>query len=144
MSYRHILVTVDFEEDNQLVIDKGINLAKSLGAKLSLVHVNQLLAEYGFTGLMDLSLAGLAAYPDLEELSQQLKTLASELDYDVAHTYVVNGDIRHSLETPVKEAGIDLIICGHHHDFWSRVSPTVGGLVNTSSVDLLIVALIDK
>ncbi|WP_409440095.1 universal stress protein [Psychromonas sp. GE-S-Ul-11] len=144
MSYRHILVTVDFEEDNQLVIDKGINLAKSLDAKLSLVHVNQLLGEYGFTGLMDLSLAGLAAYPDLEELTQQLKTLASELDYDIAHTYVVNGDISHSLETPVKEAGIDLIICGHHHDFWSRVSPTVGGLVNTSSVDLLIVALIDK
>ncbi|WP_413692273.1 universal stress protein [Psychromonas sp. KJ10-2] len=143
MSYRHILVTVDFAEDNQLVIDKGIKLAKSLDAKLSLVHANQQFGEYGFTGFMDLSLASAAAYPDLEDLNQQLAALADQLDYQVSHKYVVNGDISHSLEVPVTEAGVDLIVCGHHHDFWSRVSPTVGGLMNTTSVDLLIVALTD-
>ncbi|MGJ8580904.1 MAG: universal stress protein [Psychromonas sp.] len=144
MSYNHILVAVDFEEDNQQVIDKAIHLAKPLQAKLSLIHVNQIVGELGFSGLMDLDLAGLSSYYDMNELSEKINQLAQRIDYKVTHKYVVNGDIKHSLEEPVRTAGIDLIVCGHHHDFWSRLIPTVGGLVNTSPVDLLVVALLDE
>ena len=143
MSYGHILVAVDFEEDNQQVIDRAVKLAKPLNADLSLVHVNEVINEIGFSGLMDLDVANLSSHSSIDELSEKLNDLAKSIDYKVKHKYVVNGDIKHSLEGPVQEAGIDLIVCGHHHHFWSRLSPTVGGLVNTSPVDLLIVALID-
>jgi len=144
MSYQHILVAVDFDKDNQLVIDKAVSLAKPLKAKISLIHVNQTLGDLGFTGLMDIDLAGLeASHPNVNELSKQLDALVARIDYDVEQKFIVNGDISHSLDEPVKEAGIDLIVCGHHHNFWSRLSPSIGGLVNTSPVDLLIVTLAD-
>lgn len=144
MSYQHILVAVDFDEDNQLVINKAVSLAKPLQAKLSLVHVNQVIGDFGFTGLMDINLAGLdRSQESVDELSQKLDELATAIDYNVEKKFIVNGDISHSLCEPVKEQGVDLIVCGHHHDFWSRLSPTAGGLVNTSPVDLLIVTLIE-
>lgn len=146
MSYSHILVAVDFDKDNQEVIDKAVKLAKPLQAKLSLIHINQqVIGGSGFVGLVDVDLAGLdPAEPMSEVLSKRLDTLAIDIDYPIVHKFVVNGDISHSMEEPVQEAGIDLIVCGHHHSFWSRLFPSIGGLVHTSPVDLLIVSLGDE
>lgn len=146
MSYRHILVAVDFDKDNKEVIDKGVMLAKPLQAKLSLIHVNQqIIGASGFVGMIDIDLAGLEPADSISvELNKKLDTLAADIDYPIAHKFVVDGDISHSMEGPVEEAGIDLIVCGHHHNFWSRLFPSVGGLVHTSPVDLLIVSLGDE
>tara|TARA_R110001583_G_scaffold18519_1_gene73675 strand:- start:690 stop:1130 length:441 start_codon:yes stop_codon:yes gene_type:complete len=146
MSYSHILVAVDFDKDNQVVINKAVKLAKSLRAKLSLIHINQqVVGASGFVGVIDVDLAGLdPAEPMTSELSKKLDVLAADIDYPIAHKFVVEGDISHSMEGPVQEVGVDLIICGHHHNFWSRLFPSVGGLVHTSPVDLLIVSLDDE
>jgi len=142
MSYRHILVAVDFDKDNRDVINKAVNLAKPLNAKLSLIHVNQAIGNIGFTGLIDVDLSGLSpSVTEVEELREKLGEIADSIGYDVERKFVVNGDISTSFEKPVKDFNVDLIVCGHHHDFWSRLSPSVGGLINTSPVDILIVTL---
>ena len=142
MSYRHILIAVDFNEGSLEVIDKAIKLAKPLSAKVSLIHINKQIPAQG--GLLDVDLADLEPdQPTSNELSKELDALAEKIDYPIEHQFLVDGDISHALEVPVKEAKVDLIVCGHHHHFWSRLKPTARELVNTSLVDLLIISLQD-
>ena len=143
MSYNHILVAVDFAKENLEVIDKAIKLAEPSNTKISLIHLNnQITDEDNFGGLIDTDLAEIEpAHTTNAELAKKLDDLAESVDYPIENKFLVKGNINHGLEAPVKKAEIDLIICGHHHDFWSRLKPTASGLINTSPVDLLIVPL---
>ncbi|MEI6896178.1 MAG: universal stress protein [Psychromonas sp.] len=143
MSYRHILITVDFHDGSRKVIDKGVKLAKALNAKISLIHINnRITEEAGFGDLMDMNLGGLEpAHTTSSDLSKRLDDLAADIDYSIENKFLIKGDISHDLEESVKATDIDLIVCGHHHDFWSRLKPSAGNLVNTALVDLLIVPL---
>jgi universal stress protein A len=143
MSYNHILVAVDFDTGTLDVVNRAVNLARPLNAKLSLVHVNTQINDIGiFSGLIDTELVGIESnYPFTEELTNKLAELAGKIDYPIANKFVINGDLSYDLQKPVKEAEVDLIVCGHHHNFWSRMKPSAGGLINTSPVDLLIVSL---
>lgn len=143
MSYSHMLVAVDFHDGSQKVIAKAVKLAGALNAKVSLIHINnQINDEVGMGGLIDIDLAEIEpAHPTFSELRKQLDDLAADIDYAIENKFLVKGDISHDLEGAVKAADIDLIICGHHHNFWSRLKPSARNLVNTASVDLLIVPL---
>ena len=145
MSYRHILVAVDFDKGNQDLIKKAVQLAKPLDAKLSLIHVDDHVNEsFVFGGLIDTDLAAIESeYPNAVELTNKLNAVADQIDYPIERKFLVKGEMSHALDQPVTEAGIDLIICGHHHDFWSRWKPTSRELINTAQVDLLIVPLND-
>ena len=145
MAYTHILVAVDFDKGTKDVLNKAISLAKSLDAKVSLVHGDSEINDIGiFSGLIDTELVGIEPAQSMsEESTQKLKELADQADYPIAHKFLINGDLTFDLEGPVKEVGVDLIVCGHHHNFWSRMKPSAGGLINTSSVDLLVVSLDD-
>lgn len=143
MSYSHVLVAVDFNKGTKEVVDKAIKLAKSINAKVSLIHIdNQITDEATFGGLIDTDLAEMEPeHPMSSELKGKLDTLVSEIDYPIEQAYLIKGCISHAFEAPVKEANIDLIVCGHHHNLWSRLKPSARELINTSLVDLLIVSL---
>ena len=145
MTYNHILVAVDFDKGTMDVLNKAVSLAKSLDAKLSLAHVDSQINDIGiFSGLIYTELVGIEpVHPMSEASNKKLTELADKAEYPIAHKFLINGELTFDLEGPVKEAGVDLIVCGHHHNFWSRMKPSAGGLINTSSVDLLIVSLED-
>ena len=145
MIYTHILVAVDFDKGTKDVLNRAISLAKAIDAKVSLVHVDSEINDVGiFSELIDNELVGIGSiHPMSEESSKKLTELADNANYPIAHKFLINGELTFDLEEPVKEAGVDLIVCGHHHNFWSRMKPSAGGLINTSSVDLLIVSLED-
>ena len=145
MTYNHILVAVDFDKGTKDVLNKALSLAKPLDAKVSLVHVDSEINDIGiFSGLIDTELVGIEpAHPMSEVSNKKLTELAESANYPIEHKFLINGDLTFALEGPVKEVGIDLIVCGHHHNFWSRMKPSAGGLINTSSVDLLVVSLDD-
>ncbi|MGB5444506.1 MAG: universal stress protein [Psychromonas sp.] len=145
MCYNHILVAVDFAKGNQAIVDKAIRLAKSINAKVSLIHINnQITDEADFGGLIDTDLAPLEpAHPTVEELTKKLAAMASKIDYPIEGQFVVKGDLSHGMEETVKKNAVDLIICGHHHNLWSRLKPSARNLINTSLVDLLIIPLQD-
>lgn len=39
---------------------------------------------------------------------------------------------------------MDLVVCGHHQDFWSKLMSSARQLINTVHVDMLIVPLRDE
>ena len=143
MSYNHILVAVDFAQENLKIIKKAIKLARPMGAKVSLIHIDGNFeddAEFG--GLIDTEIAGLGpAKPTAEELVKKLDSMVNGLDYPITQKIVLKGELCKKLLIAAKTNNADLIVIGHHHNFWSKVNPSSSELLNNSLVDLLIVPL---
>ncbi|MDA7746347.1 universal stress protein [Psychromonas sp.] len=145
MSYKNILVAVDFDKGTLDVLNRAISLAKPVNTKVSLVHVIDRLKNNAlYNGLIDIELAGVEpAHPMSDEVNKQFDELVAGIDYPIESRYVINGNLTYDLKDLIKEVDVDLIVCGHHHNFWSRMRPSAGGLINVSPVDLLIVSLED-
>ncbi|MDO6707446.1 universal stress protein [Photobacterium sp. 1_MG-2023] len=139
MTYQHILVAVDLSEDSQVLVTKGAALARTLNAKLSLIHIDTNYAEL-YTGLIDINMAE-AQYRMADHAQEQLEALAKQAEYPVTHTYVGSGDLSDEICNTIKESDIDLMICGHHQDFWSKILSSTKQLINHTPVDLLMVPL---
>ena len=139
MGYKHILVAVDLSKSSELIINKAVSLAKDTGAKISLIYVDVDYAD-NYTGL------SYSAFTKLEPTSQrsqslekELNTLAEQTDYPIEKTIFVRGDLNININETVQELHADLLVCGHHHDFWSRLLSSVRQLLNSTLTDLLII-----
>lgn len=141
MSYQHILVAVDLSEDSKLLIDKAVALAKPLNAEISFIHIDVNYAEL-YTGLIDINLAE-TQHHSMETAQKQLQELASYANYPIKHTLVGSGDLSNELCDTIGEFNIDLVVCGHHQDFWSKILSSTRQLINCSPVDMLVVPLND-
>ncbi|MGR5192345.1 universal stress protein [Vibrio rotiferianus] len=127
MSYEHILVAVDLSDSSRAVIDKAIAIAKDANSKLSFVFV-----DHDRVALES---------KDEQKLMQELQALADESDYPVRDTMVVIGDLHIKLAGIAKEKSIDLVVCGHHHKFMSRLFSSIPKLANAIEADLLVAYL---
>ncbi|QUM77033.1 universal stress protein [Moritella sp. 24] len=146
MSYNHILVAVDLTNPSEIVINKAISLAKEANAKLSLIYVSAHHLKVSGPG----DIPWLAS-PELEDtdnnekekeqLQTELSAFAEQLDYPVENTLVLIGDLEVELTTAIHQLGADLLVCGHHHDFWSRLLSSIRKIADTVDTDLLIVYL---
>lgn len=141
MSYQHILVAIDLSEDSKHLVDKAVALAKPLGAAVSFVHIDVNYAEL-YTGLIDINLAE-TQHQAIEASQNQLQTLADHADFPIKHTLVGSGDLNNELCDTINEFNIDLVVCGHHQDFWSKLLSSTRQLINCSPVDMLVVPLKD-
>lgn len=142
MSYKHILVAVDLSPDSRVVVDKAISLAKDVSADLSFIHIdasyNELYRVGG--GFIDINVE--EGFKHAEHESQvQLQNLANESDYPIKHCLVGTGELEHELKHAIVEHKVDLVICGHHQDFWSVLLSSTKQLINNVPVDLLVVPL---
>lgn len=127
MNYQHILVAVDLTDSSQTVINRAISIAQQNNSKLSLVFV-------------DVDRVVLEPR-DQQSLEQKLKTLAEQSHYPIDEALIVVGDLHVKLSGMVKEMGIDLVVCGHHHKLWSRLFSSVPKVANAVEADLLVVYL---
>ncbi|EKO3395027.1 universal stress protein UspA [Vibrio fluvialis] len=141
MSYQHILVAVDLSEDSKLLIDKAVALAKPLNAEISFIHIDVNYAEL-YTGLIDINLAE-TQHHAMEASQKQLQDLANYANHPIKHTLVGSGDLSNELCDTINEFNIDLVVCGHHQDFWSKLLSSTRQLINCSPVDMLVVPLND-
>ncbi|MCW8334799.1 universal stress protein UspA [Vibrio sp. SCSIO 43135] len=141
MSYQHILVAVDLSEDSKVLVDKAVALAKPLNAEISFIHIDVNYAEL-YTGLIDINLAE-TQHQAMEASQKQLQAFADHAQYPVKHTLVGSGDLGSELCDTIKEFNIDLVVCGHHQDFWSKLLSSTRQLINCSPVDMLVVPLKD-
>ncbi|GHA43342.1 universal stress protein UspA [Photobacterium aphoticum] len=139
MAYKHILVAIDLSQESQLIVNKAADLAKALDAKLSLIHIDVNYAEL-YTGLIDINLSE-AQHRMADEAQQQLRTLAEKADYPVSHTLVGSGDLSDEICHAIDDLDIELVVCGHHQDFWSKILSSARQLINRSPVDMLMVPL---
>ncbi|WP_070970922.1 universal stress protein [Vibrio sonorensis] len=141
MSYQHILVAVDLSEDSKQLVDKAVALAKPLGAEVSFIHIDINYAEL-YTGLIDINLAE-TQHQALESSQRQLQSYAEHANYPIKHTLVGAGDLSSELCETIAEYNIDMVVCGHHQDFWSKLLSSTRQLINCSPVDMLVVPLAD-
>ena len=142
MSYKHILVAVDLSDDSKLLVDKAVALAKPLEAKVSFIHIDINYAEL-YTGLIDINMAE-TQHNAMEASRIQLQSFADYAQYPITHTLVGSGDLSHELCDTINEFSVDLVVCGHHQDFWSKLLSSTRQLINASPVDMLVVPLRDS
>ncbi|CZF85650.1 MULTISPECIES: universal stress protein [Grimontia] len=139
MGYKHILVAVDLSSDSEVLVQKGAALAAPLGAKLSLIHIDVNYAQL-YTGLIDVNLVE-TRNRIIDEAQSQLNALARYAEYPVAHTLVASGDLAEEITESISHYEIDLVLCGHHQDFWSTLISSAKQLINKTPVDMLMVPL---
>jgi universal stress protein A len=142
MSYQHILVAVDLSDESQILIDKAVALAKPLGAEVSFIHIDINYAEI-YTGLIDINLTA-AHNHAMQSSMEQLKQMAETSHYPIKHTLVGSGDLGYELKEAINDRNVDLVICGHHQDFWSLLLSSTKQLINSISTDMLVVQLTEK
>jgi len=139
MSYKHILVAVDLSKSSEFIINRAVSLAKDSGAKISLIYVDVDYAD-NYTGLSYSEFTKLEpASQRSNSLEKELHTLAEQTNYSIEKTIFVSGDLNKNINETVQELHADLLVCGHHHDFWSRLLSSVRQLVNSTLTDLLII-----
>lgn len=139
MAYKHILVAIDLSDDSHVIVGKAAELAKALDAKLSLIHIDVNYAEL-YTGLIDINLSD-AQHRMADEAQKQLQALADKANYPVSHTLVGSGDLSEEICHAIDDMNIELVVCGHHQDFWSKILSSAKQLINRSPVDMLMIPL---
>ncbi|MDR5611615.1 MAG: universal stress protein UspA [Arsenophonus sp.] len=142
MAYKHILVTVDLSPESKVLVDKAVSMAKPYNAKFSLIHVDVNYSDL-YTGLIDVNLGDMEQRIT-KETHHALTKLAKEADYKIEKELSGRGDLGQVLVDAIKEYKVDLVVCGHHQDFWSKLMSSARQLINIVHVDMLIVPLKDS
>ncbi|CRK85549.1 Universal stress protein A [Candidatus Providencia siddallii] len=140
MSYKHVLVAIDLSPESRLLLNKGIFIAKPYEAKVSIIHVdNNYLDSY--SGLINVNI-------DQNSIDKNthnaIKNLVENSGYKIHQTLSCNGDLCQILLDAIKQYDIDIIVCGHHQDFWSKITSSARQIINTVNVDILIIPLKGK
>lgn len=140
--YKHILVAVDLSEESLLLLRKGAEIAKRHEAKLSIIHVDVNFSEL-YTGLVDINMSSVQDSVTADTASA-LDTLAKQIAYPVSECLNGSGDFSQVIEEAVEKYQVDLLVTGHHQDFWSKFMSSTRQVMNNISVDMLVVPLVDK
>ncbi len=139
--YKHILVAVDLSDESLILLQKGAEVAKACNAKLSMVHVDVNFSDL-YTGLIDINMTSVQDNVS-EETIQVLNELSNKIDYPVTECLSGTGDFAQVLQDVVDSYNADLLITGHHQDFWSKLVSSTRQVMNTLSIDMLVVPLKD-
>lgn len=141
MAYKHILVAVDLSPESNVLVERAVSLAKPYNSEVSLIHVGINYSDL-YTGLVDININDMKDRIS-EDAHAALHKLAEDAGYPIAHTLSANGEFGQVLIEAIQEYDIDLVVCGHHQDFWSKLMSSARQLINNTHVDTLIVPLKD-
>jgi universal stress protein A len=139
MCYKHILVAVDLSEDSKVLVERAVALATPLQAKVSLIHIDINYAEL-YTGLIDINLAE-TQNRATEEAHSALQKMVDDANFPITRALVSSGDLGDELSEATANMEVDLVVCGHHHDFWSKFLSSSSQLINSAPVDVLVIPI---
>jgi universal stress protein A len=150
--YRHLLLTVDFDPASDPAIARAVQLRALFGARLSLLHVTELVtpvAEYmplGFSG--DIGAAddvGLE-HELIEAARRQLDVLGERLGVAGADRLVRVGPIGPTIDETAEEIGADLVVIGSRgsHGFLGLFGSTAKSVLRGIKCDVLCVKIGDS
>ena len=142
---KNILVTIDFEEKGQVLIDKAAELAKKFKSKLWLVHVAAPDPDFIGYDVGPQYIRDVLA-KDLRNEHQLLQGFTNQLKEKkiVAEALLVQGTTIETIVELTKKLAIDLIVIGKHkHGFFHKtfMVSTDESLVEKSNIPVLIVPL---
>jgi len=142
---KNILVTIDFEKEANLLVDRAFDLAEKFGSKVWLIHIAAPNPEFvgyeaGPQNERDFRAGELKTeHTIIEKYAHQLKEKGIN-----AEGLLIQGP---TLETILKETdklNIDMVIIGHHkHSLFYKafVGNTDSALINKSKVPVLLIPL---
>lgn len=142
-NYKHILLAVDFFQQDQIVIDKAKNLADKYQARLSLVHVVDSVpitdAGYGSDIPFDLDLTAEL----MAAAKKRLAVLAEKLAIDENNIWLEMGSPKTEIVRIADENQVDLIVLGSHgrHGLALLLGSTANGVLHHAQCDVLAVRL---
>ncbi|AMF93104.1 universal stress protein [Vibrio fluvialis] len=139
MKYQHILVALELSDDSKPLIDKAVSFAEVTGADVSFIHIDGTIGEI-YKELIDIQ-ADPNQKPLNDRSNKMLKSLQQYSDFPIKHFYVGTGDLSDKLGMIIADNGFDLLICGHHHDFVSKLVSYSRHLINKSPIDILVVPI---
>lgn len=140
--YKHILVAVDLSEESLILARKGAEIAKHHSAKLSFIHVDVNFSDL-YTGLIDINMQSVQNSVS-EDTIKALDELATKIDYPVSERLNGSGDFSQVLDEAVQKYDVDLLITGHHQDFWSKLMSSTRQVMNSITIDMLVVPLANE
>lgn len=139
MSYQHIAVATSLLDEERLLIDKGLTLASALGAKLSLIYVDEHHASY--YSELGRPVANFSESQFEEKIRAEMAPLLQAATYPISEIIVRRGELAYELKYAAAEKGIDLFIFGHHQDLWGNLFSSARNAINTLHTDILVVPI---
>ncbi|MBY7731487.1 MULTISPECIES: universal stress protein [Vibrio] len=139
MEYRHILVALEMSDDSKILIDRATFFANKLETELSFVYIDGTHGEI-YPELVDIQQSN-NDLPVNESAIKHLREFEAYAKQPIQHIFVGTGDLNDKLKDTVKAHNIDLMLCGHHHDFWHKIISHSKQLIDSSSVDILVVPM---
>ncbi|AWX14949.1 universal stress protein [Mergibacter septicus] len=139
--YNHILVAVDLSEESTFLIEKAKKVAERNQAKLSIIHVDVNFSDL-YTGLIDINMTSMQDRIS-DETHQALVELSNQAGYPIAETLSGSGDLEQVLSDAIEKYNVDLLVVGHHQDFWSKLMSSTRQVMNSIAIDMLVVPLKD-
>lgn len=142
---KNILVTVDFDDDSDIPLNKAIEIAQKFDAKIWLIHIavpnpDFVGYEVGPQYIRDFRATELKREHKLiQETTAKLKAMNIECEGLVIQGATVDMVIEES-----DKLKIDLLVMGHHrHNFLYKmfIENTEGIIINHSKVPILLVPL---
>lgn len=139
MAYAHLLVAVAVTPESQQLLAKAIEIARPFDARITLI-----------TLAADPELYNQLAAPMMEnvremlqdETKQFLARLVENASYPIERTIIACGELTEHILHTTRTYGVDLVICGNHNQtFFSRAACAAKGIVQSSEVDVLLIAL---
>ena len=125
---KNILIALDYDPTAQKVAEAGYGLAKSMKAKITLLHVISdpvyySAVEYspvmGYTGYMEMGQMQSVSTERLKEASlNYLEKIKSHLKDDNIEIRVEEGDFADSILNTAKKVKADTIVLGSHSRKW--------------------------
>ncbi|MDU8923543.1 universal stress protein UspA [Pasteurellaceae bacterium LIM206] len=140
--YKHVLVAVDLSDESSTLVKKAAGVAQRHGAKLSIIHVDVNFSDL-YTGLIDVNMSSMQDRISTET-QQALLHLADQAGYPITEKLSGSGDLGQVLSDAIDQYGIDLLVTGHHQDFWSKLMSSTRQVMNSIKIDMLVVPLLDE
>jgi universal stress protein A len=141
MSYKHILVAVDLSDESHLLLQKAATLAQAINAKISLIYIDVIQNDEFTRQIVHSMVDNNEEIKSYSESQEQLEKIKQASPTPIEHTIVGYGGLSQEIENAVQKHDIDLIVCGHHQDFWHTISSSAKKVMKTIPVDLLVVPL---
>lgn len=142
-SYKHILLAVDFFDQNQSIADRAKDLAEKYQAKLSVIHVVDTLpiADPAYEMLMPFDMDLAAEF--IATAKAKLTELAKKLNVDEANLRLETGSPKQEIIRVAKEIKADLIVLGSHgrHGLALLLGSTANGVLHYAECDVLAVRI---
>ena len=142
MKYKHLLIATDLLEGHEKLVNRAVDLAKDLGAKISLVHVVEPLPGYGYAFISPADIETQL----VDEAKQQINKLAKQFNIDEKNVHVLLGPTKVEIIEVAENEKVDLIVVGthHRHGFGHLLGSTANAVIHSSACDVLTIRVAEE